>query len=298
MTAQKKWRLSSVLIADDGSVHAQAALKLLSDLPLAKDTPVTVLRAFPSTQSAEVYALEAHLQQTCETLRAVGFNPKPELVLGSPAEKIIEFVSAHQPQLILLGAKGLRATFGILLGGVAQQVVEYACCPVLIVRAPYHGLRRILVVTDGSTYSEDAVKYLAEFPLPDGSEITAMHILPPPLPPFIPIEPGYVGPPVSQPLSDLEDALEQGSNEEKDGKAILARTDSLLATTGHPITTVLRQGDAATEIIEYVKTAKIDLIVTGSRGLSQMKAWLLGSVSRKLVHYSNSSILVVRRPGT
>jgi len=61
-------------------------------------------------------------------------------------------------------------------------------------------------------------------------------------------------------------------------------------------TPVLKWGDAATEIIEYVKSNKFDLIVAGSRGLSQFKGWWVGSVSRKLVHYSNCSVLIVKRP--
>ena len=57
-------------------------------------------------------------------------------------------------------------------------------------------------------------------------------------------------------------------------------------------------GDAGTEIIDYVKTHDIDLIVAGSRGLSQMRGWFLGSVSRKLVHYSNCSVLIVKTEQT
>jgi nucleotide-binding universal stress UspA family protein len=56
----------------------------------------------------------------------------------------------------------------------------------------------------------------------------------------------------------------------------------------------LRRGDAATEILQLAKEKHIDLIVAGSRGLSQVSAWLLGSVSRKLIHYAKCSVLVVR----
>ena len=47
-----------------------------------------------------------------------------------------------------MGAKGLRATLGILLGGVAQTVVEYANWPVLVVRAPFEGLHKVLLVSE------------------------------------------------------------------------------------------------------------------------------------------------------
>lgn len=295
MSAKKERHLSNVLLADDGSAHARAAVSLLCDLSLAKDTPLTVLRAFSSTQATEAFALEAYLQQTCDLLRIKGFLPTPELVLGSPAEKIIEYTLMKHPQLILLGAKGLRSTFGILLGGVAQQIVEYACSPVMVVRAPYRGLKHILLVTDGSPCSQEAIKYMGIFPWPAGVKVTAMHVLPPPPPPMImAMESDYIGPPSIQPIPLTEEAIARRSYEEKEGQILLSRTVKQLAGYKLKADTKLSRGDAATEIIEYVKSGKVDLIVTGSRGLSQMKAWLLGSVSRKLVHYSNCSVLVVR----
>ncbi len=57
----------------------------------------------------------------------------------------------------------------------------------------------------------------------------------------------------------------------------------------------LKRGDAASEIMEVVKEKNIDLVVTGSRGHSPIREWMMGSVSRKLVHYSGCSVLVVRQ---
>jgi nucleotide-binding universal stress UspA family protein len=60
-------------------------------------------------------------------------------------------------------------------------------------------------------------------------------------------------------------------------------------------TPVLLRGDAAEEIINYAREQKINLLVAGSNGLGPVRAWLLGSVSRKLVHYSDRSVLIARR---
>jgi nucleotide-binding universal stress UspA family protein len=83
----------------------------------------------------------------------------------------------------------------------------------------------------------------------------------------------------------------------KAGEALLKRTSSLLQRHGIESTPVLIRGDAATEIMDYVKAEKIDLIVAGSRGLSNLKSIWVGSVSRKLVHYSDCSVLIVKGPG-
>src|SRR5512136_1112137 len=147
METQKKEIRFKILLADDSSEHAEAGRRLLGDLPLPAGSEVTVLRAFSSTQAGDLAPLESALNQSCAWLNDKGLPAKPELLLGSPAEKIVEYSETYQPDLIVVGAKGLRATFGILLGGVAQQVVEYAGCPVLVVRASYSGLRRILLVT-------------------------------------------------------------------------------------------------------------------------------------------------------
>jgi nucleotide-binding universal stress UspA family protein len=144
-------------------------------------------------------------------------------VLGYPAEKIIETAKQMKPDLILIGAKGLRATLGILLGGVAQQVVEYACCPVLVIRAPYNGLRRVLLVTDGSMFSQRAVRYLGKFPGAQNTDVRLMHVLPPLTTPVI-MEPYFGGRDAFVPLYAPEEEAKIEAKQEQAGKALLDRT--------------------------------------------------------------------------
>lgn len=293
MAPRKKDRFK-ILLADDGSEHARSAHMLLGDLPFPPGCAITALMAFSPTQASDLSSLEEYLNQTCALLKHKGFVPTSELLLGSPAEKIVEYASEHKPDLIVVGAKGLRATLGILLGGVAQQVVEYACCPVLVVRAPYAGLQRLLLVTDGSLSSQQAVQYLGKLPLPAAAHLQVLNVLPPP--PMELIIPDMVSGDfmvtASERASDIDTELQ--AQQEKDGQALVDATIATLQDHGLAASGILRRGDAATEIIEYVKQEKIDLIVTGSRGLNRIRSWVMGSVSRKLVHYSGCSVLVVR----
>jgi nucleotide-binding universal stress UspA family protein len=282
----------NILLADDGSDHARAAIQLLLKLPLSPETHITVLRVFGSQQATEVFPLEAAVKETCSIFRAKGFRAEPELLLGHPAEKIIEYAEQHYPDLIIMGAKGLRATLGILLGGVAQQVIEYASCPVLVVRAPLKKMRRILVVVDGSPNSQQAADCMIRFPFPKQADLRVMHVLPPH---YLVVDPDMAyGMPVEQSSMVSEEDARQSAAEEDEGSRLLTHMAGLLTTSHLQVKTVLKRGDAATEIMEYVKQNQIDLIVAGSRGLSRMRSWLLGSVSRKLVHYSGCSVLIVR----
>ncbi|MBN1453036.1 MAG: universal stress protein [Anaerolineales bacterium] len=294
MNAQAKKRMK-ILLADDGSQHAQAAVKLLQELPLPSKSRVYVLRVFPPGQTFAVGQMERSLKHTEEQLLEAGINADAELVLGYPAEKIVETAQKMKPDVTVMGAKGLRATLGILLGGVAQQVVEYACCPVLVVRAPYQGLRRVLLVTDGSLYSQRAARYLGKFPFPEGMDVRLLHVVPPLAHPYI-MEPYFGGRDAYVPYYSAEEERKLMQGQEREGEALLERARNLLLKMGVESTPVLVRGDAATEIIAYSDKEDVDLIVAGSRGLSQFQGWLMGSVSRKLVHYSNCSVLIVKQP--
>jgi nucleotide-binding universal stress UspA family protein len=292
MMAEKNDRHFKILLGDDSSEHAGAAVALLEDLPFSPGTNVTVFRVFAPNQSTDLILMEDALNQTCTRLRKKGLHADPELLLGSPTEKFLRYAKEQKPDLIIIGAKGLRATVGILVGGVAQQLVEYAPCPVLVVRAPYNGLRNAMAVTDGSASSQQALQFMGRLPLPVGARLWVMHALPPPP---IPIMMGTQMGSVPIVLQDSEAVIALRAKEEKEGQALVERALKLLQAMGKPAEGILKRGDAATEIMAVVKEKNIDLLITGSRGLTPIKGWLMGSVSRKLVHYSGCSVLVVRK---
>lgn len=296
-------KLKNIIVAVDGSEHSFAAVSLIRDLSIDNITCpeclVTVIGALNPLDSASHSIHKAPLFQAQKMLQERCFQVQTELILGYPAEIIINYAEENRPDLIVMGAKGLRATLGILLGGVAQQVIEYAACPVLIVRAPYRPLKNILFVTDGSASSTYAAEYLAGFPLPEQAEITIVHVLPP----SSILEPGQLLKTWSLsddvihdfPSVNEEELKAQQAEEDRRGQNLVEKARSLF-NKNQLIHTSLLRGDTATEIIKYVQLNNIDLIVAGSRGLSQMRGWLLGSVSRKLVHYANCSVLVVKKP--
>jgi len=286
--------LRNILLADDGSLHSRAAVDLIADLPHPPDCVVTALRIFTPLQTAEQSSMEEALNVTRNLLAEKGLNVKTEFLLGYPSVKILEYADEHKPDLVVMGAKGLRNALGISLGGVAMHLLEDGRFPVLIVRAPYKGLKKILLVVDGSTCSDIACNYLGVFPLPGNSEVMVMNVIPPRIPPMI-VEPFPGGVTVPSVVSSVgEDEEEQRIAAEMAGMSIIKATIETLAKHAVQATAQLARGDAAEEIISFAKKQSIDLIVSGSRGLGAVRGWLMGSVSRKLVHYSGCSILIAR----
>jgi nucleotide-binding universal stress UspA family protein len=272
----------NILLAVDGSAHARAAVQLLGGLPLPSSSQVTAVGVVTPRHTPGQEALSTALIETQMILGGTGVRVTTELLYGHPAQALTDFAEAHQPALIVVGAKGLRATLGILLGGVAQQVVEYGRQPVLVVRAPYQALRHVLLVTDGSAPSQHAVNYLARFPLPAGAKTWVMHVLPPRP------DPETLVPEAREIMTRVVEY------EQHEGQIMVEQATQKLQTAQLQAEPILAHGDAATEIIEYAKEHSIDLVVSGSRGLSQVKGWYLGSVSRKLVHYAHCSVLIVK----
>jgi nucleotide-binding universal stress UspA family protein len=74
------------------------------------------------------------VDQIVQQLTKAGFMAQPVLKIGDPAEEIMKVSSQRHADLIVMGAKGLSAIDRILLGSVSTRVVQYANCPVLVVR--------------------------------------------------------------------------------------------------------------------------------------------------------------------
>ena len=57
---------------------------------------------------------------------------------------------------------------------------------------------------------------------------------------------------------------------------------------------LVEKGDAAAKIIDVSNREKVDLIVLGSKGSSEIGGYLLGSVANKVVQYAHKPVMVVR----
>jgi nucleotide-binding universal stress UspA family protein len=288
MSTADRHRLHNILLADDGSLNSRPAVQLLADLPHDRECVITALRVFTPLEAAEYATVEAETEKTKNLLKSRHLHFHSEMLLGYPSEKIIEYAREHNPDLIVMGAKGAGLLDG-LLGSVAANVVHSGRWPVLIARQPYRGLKRILLVTDGSPASQYTCDFLGEFQLPAEANLEVLHVLPP-------IRTAYIVEPygVSAIAISPEDEARIRHDEEFKGKLMLDNVRESLAEHGLSASTVLLRGEAVTEIIKYAREQECDLIVCGSRGAGNLTGWLLGSVSRELVLRAPCSVLVVR----
>ncbi len=68
----------------------------------------------------------------------------------------------------------------------------------------------------------------------------------------------------------------------------------LLGTRGQDVRFRLREGDPVREVLREVKDPAYDLIITGTRGHTGLKRWLVGSVAQEVALHAPCSILVAK----
>ncbi|MCL6611921.1 MAG: universal stress protein [Peptococcaceae bacterium] len=137
--------------------------------------------------------------------------------------------------------------------------------------------KKILVPVDGSELSSTAVKNALEIAAAAGAGITLMHVL--------------ELPPQMKTLVEGSPVREQMVEE---GKKILGRARENCEAAGVSCDEKLVWGVPAYEIVREGEQGRYDLIVIGNRGLGEVKGWLLGSVSRRVVRHARCPVLVVK----
>jgi len=146
--------------------------------------------------------------------------------------------------------------------------------------APPIGLKRILVPIDFSACSKKALQYAVPFAGQFHAEVVLLHVSSL----NYMVAEGFGG----IDLPTLREDLIQDA--EKQLGEILGSLDSDQMTA----TLVVREGRAATEIVDLAKTENIDLIVMSTHGYSNIKHVLLGSVTENVVRHAPCPVLVVR----
>lgn len=63
-----------------------------------------------------------------------GVKSTSMLVKGRPFEQIVNSTKSFEIDIVVMGTYGRRGAERILIGSVAERVIEYAVCPVLVVK--------------------------------------------------------------------------------------------------------------------------------------------------------------------
>jgi len=141
-------------------------------------------------------------------------------------------------------------------------------------------MKRILVATDGSPSSAEAVAFGVELAAEHEAELILAHVVP--TLDFVPAT-GF---------GSMSGAFPHEPSEHD--HVLLEEAAAVASEHGVLATTALLRGDTVDEIVACADSHGVDLIVVGSRGRGAIAGTLLGSVSLGVLGESKRPVLIVR----
>jgi nucleotide-binding universal stress UspA family protein len=155
-TEQEVGVFHRILVAIDGSEHAQRALSEAIDLAqlskarltvmTVQQKPSTLLVGGPVVPPVDMRSLDEAMQQEHEQLLESALEQVPQdvsvvkvLARGVPASAIVEQARKDGNDLIVLGSRGRGEVASMLLGSVSHQVLQRSAVPVLVVHVDRDG---------------------------------------------------------------------------------------------------------------------------------------------------------------
>jgi nucleotide-binding universal stress UspA family protein len=264
--AEKEF-LKKILVPIDQSASSVMAEEVAADIAKHAGAAVTVLHVVPmSFQYAEMdltYSVPntvtddifGLLEQTGE--RAI-----------DKARALFSEYSRDGFDLIVMGAHGENEKDPYALGSVTKKVVMHTKSPTLIVKKVTK-LKSMLVCTDGSEHSIKALAYAVKLAEKMGSKITVLNV--------------------------QDHRLHQASPKaaQELGEQIVSKAVETAGKGNVNIEKRLEVGVASDTIVQVAEKGKHDVIVLGSRGLSTVKRFLLGSVTDDVTQKARCPVLIV-----
>jgi len=132
---------------------------------------------------------------------------------------------------------------------------------------------KVLFATDGSAEADKALRFLRKLSLAPGSSIHTLTV-----------------------TAGAEWTMPEWyvAGEHAWGNSVAAKVTEALQQPGVGVAGSARSGSAAYEIIEAAEEYQVDLVVLGSKGLTGLAGFMLGSVARNVAKHARRSVLVAR----
>lgn len=277
-----------ILLTTDGSKESYDAIRAGVRLLAPQDRDLDLLYVAPAAARPEIEKglarqTKRFLHEAQRIVTEEGSQASVNCRTGSPARVILH--ESKNYDLTVLGAKGRDDRSWGGLGPVASRLVEHADGCVLIGRTPPGDRQpRILVPVDGSDGSDQALDMLSMFFDLESADVTLLHVIESP---WLPEEEN------GEPQEGADQVALQLRFQAEE---LLGRARTRILPLHPGVSTLVREGMPANEILSAADQGDYDLVVVGATEASDLKHQVLGSVSSKVAWNAPCSVLLVRVP--
>ena len=248
-------------------------------------------RHFPGTDLAHQERRKAR-RWLRDLARESEHSDRPPTIIavrdGSPAEEILTYADEIEADLICMATHGRAGLERMIVGSVAEQVLHRARLPLLLVRPgatvpDIAAHTPIVVPLDGSPRAEAALPHAVRLAKTFGAPLTLVRVWNTALP-FIP---GPYAVTMNQQL------LDEWKEATEDGAADYLASVAGRLTNEILVRTVCLHGDAAEQLMAYLRRERPSLVVMGTHGRGGVPRWVMGSVAIALVHAAVTPVLLI-----
>lgn len=278
-----------ILVPLDGSELAKQVLGCVSDLVKAFSPEVVIAGICEPHETEREQACRHYINDEARRLSAsAAVTPlklKTEVLLGRPAELILDYAEKNDIRLIVISSHGRSGIRPWSLGSTANKVLHKVGVPLIMVRAmtppatPPSVFSRILVPLDGSEKGEAILPYVAELHRRMASEVVLFRV----------VEAGKH----IRSIGGLDYVRFEDRDIENTKKAAREYLKKAAAGLSDGVTFEVRVGDAAEEIVKYAAETGCTLVAMPSHGHSGIESWLYGSVTYKVLQAGKEAVMLV-----
>ena len=294
-------RVRKILVATDLSDAADDALRQAHELAVSSGASFEVCYIVPNPMRSSplfTHRQEAHETELASLLErastevglrvatTTGREASSVSVLvddGVPYARVVQLAEEHHIDLLVVGSHGYTGLRQALLGSVADKIVRYAHCAVLVAR-PSPKTGNVVAASDFSDPALPALGAGADEAKRRGGKLTMMHCLEGETAIVDPMG-GIMGVGVATRAPEITSQLKKMARDKLHEalKHFDAEGESLVV-----------EGNAARAIVHAAESHQAELVCIGTHGRTGLKRLLLGSTAEVVVKAAPCSVLVVR----
>jgi nucleotide-binding universal stress UspA family protein len=269
--------LSALTYATALASNYDAELKLLHVVspisPLAEGLMVTSGDVIESMRKEA----DRRLASTVKKVKAAGIAVGSEVRVGHVYNEISRAVESYKPDLIAMGTHGRHGIERWFMGSATERLLRHTSVPLLTVsttKKPGRGaslFHRILVATDFSAGTSEALNYAFSIAQENQAAITLLHVL---------------DAPVDTAFEDREKLFSETTRK-------LVKFIPKEAETWCDVRTRVERGTAYRRILQILDREKFDLLVLNIHGKGLLERLLLGSSAELLVRGAKCPVMLV-----
>lgn len=145
-------------------------------------------------------------------------------------------------------------------------------------------MAKMLIGTDGSKFSEKAANYGISIAKKLGYEVIGLYVINLKSLEIYAIEHH----------DDISGYESENRRYREEGEAALSRITDSCKEAGVKVSTVMVRGYPAEDILKLAESEKVNMIVVGNLGKTNLEYMFMGSISETVVKRANCPVLVVR----